>query len=144
MTSVFRRLSSPVVLGVGVALMMPVTASAWYGGGWHGGGWHGEGWHGEGWGWHGGVNVGFYPYGGYGYDYWPYAAPTVIAPVVQTYVPPVTEVSQDPEPLPQQAATQSISYYCNNPQGTYPAVRACPSGWREVPTTPPDLNKNGK
>lgn len=140
MTRVFRRLSLPVVLGLGIALMMPVTASAWYGGGgWHGGGWHGGGWRGGGWGWHGG----FYPYGGYGYGYWPYAAPMMVSPVVSTYVPPVTEVSQDPAPAPQQAATQSTSYYCNNPQGMYPAVPECPSGWTEIPTTPPDL-KNGK
>lgn len=28
-------------------------------------------------------------------------------------------------------------YYCNNPQGYYPYVKACPAGWQPVPVQPP-------
>lgn len=28
-------------------------------------------------------------------------------------------------------------YYCDNPQGYYPYVQACSSGWRQVPAAPP-------
>ncbi len=58
--------------------------------------------------------------------YYPYAPPPV---VVQS--PPVYEQAPPPEP--------AYWYYCSNPQGYYPYVSQCPSGWMRVvpPSAPP-------
>jgi hypothetical protein len=38
----------------------------------------------------------------------------------------------------QQPVETSYWYYCRNPQGYYPYVKRCPSGWmRVVPSPPP-------
>jgi hypothetical protein len=39
-----------------------------------------------------------------------------------------------------QSEEPSYWYYCQNPQGYYPYVKQCPSGWTKVPPSavPPD------
>jgi hypothetical protein len=63
--------------------------------------------------------------------YW-YAAPIYPYPAVvaDTYV-----ADDDYAPPP---SAGPVWYYCHGPQGYYPYVRACPSGWQMVPATPPD------
>jgi hypothetical protein len=58
----------------------------------------------------------------------PYAAPVVVSPpLVVTHAPSVV--------VPP-AAPPTFWYYCDNPQGYYPYVSQCPSGWRAVSPTP--------
>ena len=118
------------------------------GGGGHGGGGHmggGGGHFGYGGGFHGGYYGGYrgglyfglgFPYYGYGYGYpyygypyaYPYYSPAVVA-APQTYI-------QQPAPVTQQNPA-GYWYYCNNPEGYYPYVKACPNGWQQVSPTPP-------
>lgn len=57
--------------------------------------------------------------------YYPY--PSVIA------VPSSPPVYIEQEPL----SPQQYWYFCNNPQGYYPYVKQCPSGWQPVMPQPP-------
>ena len=110
-----------VVLVVGS--MSPTTADARGGGhGGHGsrvgiGVWLGPGWW-PGWGW---------PY--YYPSYYPYY------PAEQTIVIQQPEVYEQPTP---QAEQPVYWYFCKNPQGYFPYVKQCPSGWMKVVPTPPD------
>jgi hypothetical protein len=70
----------------------------------------------------------YYPPQYYAY---PSPAPVVVAPAA----PPVY-VEQG---APQQAATQlspNYWYYCRNPQGYYPYVKDCSTGWQKVAPQP--------
>ena len=60
-----------------------------------------------------------------------YRAPSVV--VVVAPPPP-----QAPVPAPAVQATPPTPswYYCHNPQGYYPYVQQCPSGWQPVAITP--------
>ena len=119
-----------LVLG-GLLVLLLVTSAvpgyAGHGGG-HGGPHFGHGRHHFGHGGHGffgprlGVGIGAY-WGPYWDPYWaPYAAPpVVVTPPPQVYIPPAPPTW----------------YYCDNPQGYYPSVPQCPSGWRPVTPTPP-------
>ncbi len=76
-----------------------------------------------------GVGPGYWgPGPWWGPPYYAYPAPPV---VVQS--PPVYE---QPAPAPQASA---YWYYCQNPQGYYPYIQQCPTGWLQVvpPVTPP-------
>lgn len=70
------------------------------------------------------------------YPYYPY-------PSYRYYTPPTVVVPQEPQeyilPESQQRETD-YWYFCRNPEGYYPYVERCPSGWmRVVPDmTPPD------
>ncbi len=60
--------------------------------------------------------------------------------------PPVVIQQEQPvvvEPAPQPS---QYWYYCQNPQGYYPYVQQCPSGWMTVvpPTTPPAATPPGR
>jgi len=69
--------------------------------------------------------------------YW-YAYPKPIYPYPNPYIPPVViqpAPGWAPGPLPPPPATQ-VWYYCPNPQGYYPYVAQCYSGWQAVPATP--------
>ena len=72
-----------------------------------------------------------YYYGGYPYYYPP---PVVYAPPPVVYAPPV--VYQQPAPPPAVAPQAQTWYYCDNPQGYYPYVSQCGTGWRQVPARP--------
>ena len=82
--------------------------------------WVGPGWWGPWWG------PSYYPY--YPYSPYYYAPPAVIqqAPLYQQQAP--------------QSEEQSYWYFCSNPQGYYPYIKRCPSGWLKVvpSTVPPD------
>ena len=55
-----------------------------------------------------------------------------------TYIAPLLTVQETPEPPPAQAWW----YHCANPQGYYPYVPACPTGWQTVPAAPADAPAN--
>ncbi|OQX20793.1 MAG: hypothetical protein BWK76_00290 [Desulfobulbaceae bacterium A2] len=62
--------------------------------------------------------------------------PVVAAPVYYTTPPVVTQ----PQTVVAQPS-QTYWYYCDDSQSYYPHVTTCPSGWRTVPATPPDLTR---
>lgn len=64
--------------------------------------------------------------------YYGYSSPVIVVPAS----PPVyIEQGSAVAPIQQQAS--AYWYYCNNPQGYYPSVKACPAGWQPVPAQPP-------
>ena len=115
-----------VLLGLLLALCLTSAVPGHARGG-HGGGHGGHGSHGGhrfGHGGHGFIGPSFgvsvWPYWD---SYWaPYAVPSVfVTPPPQVYVQP----------------TPPTWYYCDDPQGYYPYVQQCPSGWRPVAPIPP-------
>jgi hypothetical protein len=65
--------------------------------------------------------------------------PSYPAPVYpdQVYVqPPVVVTQVAPQPAP--VSEQNWWYYCSQPAGYYPYVKACPMGWTKVSPAPPD------
>ena len=81
-------------------------------------------WIGPGWGpWWGPSYYPYYPYNPY------YEAPPAVIQQRPTYI--------EPTPQPEE---QSYWYFCTKPQGYYPYVKKCPSGWLKVvpPSAPPD------
>lgn len=95
---------------------------------------------------HGHASVGIaigYPWGmpyyphGYYYPYpypYPYAYPAY-PPTVVVQSPPVYVEQGNAQAAP--APAPSYWYYCNNPQGYYPYVKECPTGWQKVMPQPP-------
>lgn len=74
-----------------------------------------------------------YPYYPYPYNYYP---PVVVAPSQ----PPVYVEQSAPPVTTQQAPSAQDNYYwyhCDKPDGYYPYVKECPSGWQKVTPTPP-------
>ena len=57
------------------------------------------------------------------------------------YQPEQRIVIEQPEmyvqPAPQAEEQQNYWYYCKDPQGYYPYVKQCPSGWMKVVPSPP-------
>jgi hypothetical protein len=55
------------------------------------------------------------------------------------YYPPVVVVPSSPPVYIEQGASSSQQYwyFCNSPQGYYPYVKQCPSGWQQVTPQPP-------
>ena len=79
---------------------------------------------------------------GYGfYGYWPWYFPVAYgygAPYYGTTFlldTPVTYVQMAPE---DSGVVQPATswYYCRNPEGYFPYVKTCPSGWQTVPIQP--------
>ena len=68
----------------------------------------------------------------------PYFYPSFYYPYYPTERPIVI---QQPEvylqPAPEAEEQQSYWYYCKDPQGYYPYVKECPSGWMKVVPSPP-------
>lgn len=85
-----------------------------------------------------GIGVPFYGPWGYPYSYpYPYyyaPPPVVYAPPVYA-PPPVVYTPAPAAPTYMQQPGQNW-YYCDNPQGYYPNVQNCASGWRQVPAQP--------
>ncbi len=117
---------SVAVMAVLMACAAPGQAERFHGGG-RGG-----------WGWGPAVGVGLLglglwemsrPY--YAYPYYPYSYPSPVViqqPAAEVYV----------QPAPQQPEEPGYWYYCQNPQGYYPYLRQCSSGWMKVvPSSPP-------
>ena len=97
---------------------MPVLA--WHGGHFGGGVWLGPGWVGP-----------YYPYYPYNPYYPYYAAPLVVIPQQpDAYVQPASQQEE-----------QQYWYYCRNPEGYYPNVKKCPSGWMKVVPSPPTTDQ---
>ena len=91
----------------------------------HGGGYGGH---------HGYSSFGLYfggPVWGYPYYPYPYASPPTVVTVPST--PPVY-IQQAPPVAPQYPV--GYWYYCQNPEGYYPYVSECPTGWQQVSPTP--------
>jgi len=126
-----------------VVAVPPASQAGGHGNGWHGG--HGWGYGHGGWGhssFHTSVVIGgFYgpgfwwprpwgPYYGFGYGPAPYV-----------YAPPPVVVQQAPPVFVQQGGQDESAYwyYCQKPQGYYPYVPRCSSGWMQVvpPQGPP-------
>ena len=100
-----------------------------YGGGWgHRGGYYAGGLGlGLGLGYGLGYNSGYYG-GGYYSPYYDYPPAVITVPVT----PPVY-IQQSPPVVQQNPA--GYWYYCNSPQGYYPYIKQCPSGWQQVSPT---------
>jgi hypothetical protein len=108
-------------------------------GGGHRGGWNGGGGHGGGHGhFHGGgrvfVGVGpFWPYGGWG-PYWgPYAYPSYSPYAYYPYATPTVVVREPPVYVQQAPVSTGMWYYCRSAGAYYPSVPACPEAWVPVP-----------
>lgn len=105
-----------------------------------------------------GLGIGFGPFG-YPYPtvysrnyypapYYPYQSVYYPEVLVSTLVTPApVYVSQNEvvvkRPLqstqiqPEVSNNGSDWYYCHNPDGFYPSIKACPSGWQRVPAQAP-------
>jgi hypothetical protein len=119
---------------------------------WTGGAWLNE-WHGGrfGWWWVADGVWYWYPEPAYPYPTYVSEPVVVVQPPPPAYAPPPVAVVQPPPPPayepppapvvvqappPQEGAPPAQSwYYCDNPQGYYPYVQACASGWRPVPVS---------
>jgi hypothetical protein len=118
----FVRTIIATVLVILIGAMPGRSAHARGGHGGHGphvgvGVWVGPGW------WPGWWGPQYYP--SYYYPYYQ-EPPIVIEQQPDVYVPP-TQPQQQP----------IYWYYCKDPQGYYPYVKQCPSGWMKVVPTPP-------
>ncbi len=122
-----------------IAVSAATAGTAWADRG-HFGGYHG--------GFHGGARVGlgiyvnpfplFYGPSYYGPAYYPYPYynEVVVAPAPTTvYVEPAATISPSYNSV--QPGQSSDWYYCHNPDGFYPSVKTCPSGWQRVPPQAP-------
>jgi peptidoglycan-associated lipoprotein len=126
-----------IIIGVLVFLSLcPGAFSAGHGG-YHGyGGYYG--YHGYGGyyghrGYYGYGGYGYYPFGYYPYGYYPYGYPYP-SYAYPSYPPYPSAQSQYPTYVePEQPF---YWYYCQDPQGYYPYVESCPSGWTRVVPAP--------
>ena len=71
----------------------------------------------------------YYPYYPY---YYPYYPPQIVT--VPTSPPVYIERG---EPQSTQQLPGGYWYYCSDPEGYYPYIKECPSGWRQVEPVPP-------
>lgn len=69
----------------------------------------------------------FYPY-----PYYPYYPPEIVTIPVE---PPV--YIEREAPRSDQSLSPGYWYYCTDPEGYYPYVKECPSGWLQVNPVPP-------
>lgn len=123
------------VLAALLALAIVPAGQAWAHDGWH----HRGGYHDHD---HGHVGIGFYIG-----PSWPwYTSPAYYPPAYYppAYYPPVVTVPATPPVYVEQGAGTAPSgsqstywYYCREPAGYYPYVKACPSGWMTVVPSPP-------
>jgi len=81
--------------------------------------------------------------------YWPYGPVTTLGPAYYpdpNYVnPPVASIPPPPQGASQVAALSMPGsewwYFCKDPNGYYPYVRECKTGWEKVSPTPPGVVK---
>jgi hypothetical protein len=124
-----QTLFAKSLLIASVAIVALASNPAMAGGRGHGGhgghgNWGGHGHHGH---WRSGVSLHLgFPL------FWPHYAPVYYPqPVVVAPAPQVVYVEQAQVPVAP-PPEQQYWYYCGNPQGYYPSVQACPSGWQKV------------
>lgn len=72
------------------------------------------------------------PYYPYYPNYYPYYQPQIVPVPVS---PPVYIERSAPQSAQQLPA--GYWYYCNSPEGYYPYIKECPSGWLQVDPIPP-------
>jgi hypothetical protein len=133
----------------GLALTSQLSHADPFHGGYHGGyygGYHG-GYHGYGYGsWVGPAIVGGMIGYGLASSYYAYPAPYYYPYPVATYAPVV--VSQPATVYVESAPTvavvpaapqpqQNSWYHCDKPEGYYPYIKECQTGWKTVPAVPP-------
>ena len=139
-----RPKSATVILIALTAALVTSTARA--------GGGHGHGHH-----HHGGVRIGafiggpvlglsYYGYPSYGYGsgnapygYAPYGYYGPAATVITTLATQPAYVEQNSTSTsgnPSSLTPEGDWYYCSNPDGYYPYVKLCASGWQRVPPQP--------
>jgi len=105
----------------------------WRGGSWFHGNYGGR----LGWYWVVGGIYYFYPRPIYPYPD-PYMPGVLVTPNSGPMAPPPP--SQPPTPMLQGQNLPSVWYFCESSKGYYPYVSECPSGWKTVPASPPQLN----
>jgi len=98
--------------------------------GWRGGRWV-QSWHGGRYGWWWLVGASWLLYPG---PVYPYPSPDAEPVYVINDTPAAVQA------VPAAPAPAQVWYYCRQPQGYYPYVPACPSGWQTVPAQPQDLH----
>lgn len=86
---------------------------------------------------------------GPGFGFWdPWYYPYYPYPSYRYYTPPTVVVPQEPQEyvLPESQQETGYWYYCRNPQGYYPYVERCPSGWMKVvpDSVPPGQDEQDK
>jgi hypothetical protein len=87
-----------------------------------GGVWVGPGWYSS-WGW-----PYYYPY------YYPYYNSYYSSPPVVIEQAPTEYIEKG-----QESDDSNYLYHCSDPEGYYPTIQRCPSGWaKEAPSSPPD------
>jgi hypothetical protein len=101
----------------------------------HSGAYHHPGWgHGHGYYWgfgfYGAAWPWFYP------GYYGYVVPVLPDNLYSDTAAPVEYVQMNPAPTPANTPINTW-YYCENPQGYYPYVKACAGSWKQVPAEPP-------
>jgi hypothetical protein len=47
-------------------------------------------------------------------------------------------------PPPPRSSSSGYWYRCTSPEGYYPYVSSCRSGWQRVPATPPQNSPDGR
>ena len=93
------------------------------------------------------IGIGVYLGTPYLYPYYPYPSPyyypySYYPPVVITPAqPPVYIEQQELQPVPQQISPSAPAtyfwYHCDKPEGYYPYIKECATGWQKVQPTPP-------
>ncbi len=72
---------------------------------------------------------------------YPYPDPMLPpAYIVDEPVQPSVTFVQPVSPPPPPASAQ-VWYHCRRPEGYYPYIPTCPSGWQTVPAVPPDAGR---
>jgi hypothetical protein len=124
------------------------SGHGYYGHGYYG---HGHGYYGRGYGF--GVYLGapfysypyyypyypynYYPYPYYGYPYYPPVVVETVPAEPPVYIEQGTPQFSAPQEQPQ-PENSNWWYHCAKPDGYYPYVKTCPSGWEKVkPLQPP-------
>lgn len=83
---------------------------------------------------YGSPGYGYAPYGYSGYGYAPYGYYGPATAVITPSAPPIY-IEQGSVNATGPAA-DGYWYYCSNPDGYYPYVRQCSSGWQQIPSQP--------
>lgn len=143
-----KRMKSAIILLLALVAAL-MTSTAWA----HPGPGHG---YGHGYYRHGGARVGlyvggpvlgfpYYGYPGYGYGYgngygpYGYYAPATTV-IMTPAAPPVyieqSSTANNAGAIASGPASDGYWYYCSNPDGYYPYVRQCSTGWQKVPPQP--------
>lgn len=113
-----------VMVGSTVSVADPHHHGRHFGGGYHG--YHSH----PGFSFYFGVPLFPRPY--YSYPYYPYYPPAIVTVPSR---PPVYIERSPPQATQQFPA--GYWYYCSNPEGYYPYIQDCPTGWRQVDPIPP-------